>query len=116
MDTAKYLNLLNRTFYKKMGKVSTVVGLTIESIGPDARLNDICHILLKDRPGEYISAEVVGFKDKKIILMPFENVDGVGPYRYFCRKRRGQKHAYGNVCPQYESRHKRDRAYRRARP
>ncbi len=79
MDTAKYLNLLNRTFYKKMGKVSTVVGLTIESIGPDARLNDICHILLKDRPGEYISAEVVGFKDKKIILMPFENVDGVGP-------------------------------------
>ena len=34
---------------------------------------------MKDRPGEYISAEVVGFKDKKIILMPFENVDGVGP-------------------------------------
>ncbi len=79
MDTAKYLNLLNKTYYKKMGKVSTVVGLTIESIGPDARLNDLCHILLKDKPGEYISAEVVGFKDKKIILMPFETVDGVGP-------------------------------------
>ena len=47
MDTAKYLNLTNRTFYKKLGKVSKVVGLTIESIGPDASLNDVCHILLK---------------------------------------------------------------------
>ena len=79
MDTAKYYNLVNKTFYKKMGKVSKVVGLTIESIGPDARLNDICHIMLKDSPGEYINAEVVGFREKRIILMPFEAVDGIGP-------------------------------------
>ena len=79
MDTSKYLSLSRKTFYKKMGKVSKVVGLTIESIGPDASLNDVCHIMLKDKPGCYISAEVVGFKEKRIILMPFENVDGVGP-------------------------------------
>ncbi len=79
MDTSKYLNLVNKTYYKKMGKVAKVVGLTIESIGPDARLNDLCHILLKDEPGKYINAEVVGFRDKRIILMPFENVDGIGP-------------------------------------
>ena len=79
MDTAKYLDLMNKTFYKKMGKVSKVVGLTIESVGPDARLNDVCHIMLKDEPGKYINAEVVGFREKVIILMPFENVDGIGP-------------------------------------
>ena len=79
LNTEKYLDLTNKTFYKKMGKVSKVVGLTIESVGPDASLNDLCHILLKDKPGEYINAEVVGFKDKHIILMPFENVDGIGP-------------------------------------
>ena len=79
MDTSKYLKLLNKTYYKKMGKVSKVVGLTIESLGPDAKLNDLCHILLKDEPGKYINAEVVGFKDKNIILMPFESVDGIGP-------------------------------------
>ncbi len=79
MDTSKYLNLTNKTYYKKMGKVAKVVGLTIESIGPEARLNDLCHILLKDEPGRYINAEVVGFRDKRIILMPFENVDGIGP-------------------------------------
>lgn len=79
MDTSKYLNLTNKTYYKKMGKVAKVVGLTIESIGPEARLNDLCHILLKNEPGRYINAEVVGFRDKRIILMPFENVDGIGP-------------------------------------
>lgn len=79
MDTSKYQSLTKKTFYKKMGKVSKVVGLTIESIGPDASLNDVCHIMLKDRPGAYISAEVVGFKEKRVILMPFETVDGVGP-------------------------------------
>ena len=79
MDTSKYLNLTNKTYYKKMGKVTKVVGLTIESAGPDARLNDLCHILLKDEPGKYINAEVVGFKENRIILMPFETVDGIGP-------------------------------------
>lgn len=79
MSTTKYLELINKTYYKKLGKVSKVVGLTIESIGPDASLNDLCHILIKDRPGEYINAEVVGFREKRIILMPFENVDGIGP-------------------------------------
>lgn len=78
MDKSKYYSLLNKTYYRKMGKVSKIVGLTVESIGPDAKLNDVCHIILKDRPG-YINAEVVGFKDKRIILMPFENMDGIGP-------------------------------------
>lgn len=79
MDTAKYYQLINKTFYKKMGKVSKVVGLTIESVGPDASLNDVCHILIKDKPGTYINAEVVGFREKRVILMPFESVDGIGP-------------------------------------
>ena len=79
VDKSKYYGLLNKTYYKKMGRVSKVVGLTIESIGPDAKLNDVCHILLKDQPGRYVNAEVVGFKDKRIILMPFEAVDGIGP-------------------------------------
>ncbi len=79
IDKAKYYNLINKTYYKKMGRVSKVIGLTVESIGPDAKLNDVCKILLRDKPGQYINAEVVGFKDNRIVLMPFENVDGIGP-------------------------------------
>lgn len=79
IDKAKYYNLINKTYYKKMGRVSKVIGLTVESIGPDAKLNDVCKILLCDKPGQHINAEVVGFKDNRIVLMPFENVDGIGP-------------------------------------
>lgn len=77
-EAEKYLQLLNREYYKCFGKVVKVVGLTIESIGPKARLNDLCKIYLgKDRV-DYVMAEVVGFKDSNLILMPFDNVEGVG--------------------------------------
>ena len=44
MDVEKYLALKEKKYYRKLGKVSKIVGLTIESIGPDARLNDLCRI------------------------------------------------------------------------
>ena len=56
-----------------------MVGLSIESIGPDARLNDLCRIIPRDNPDRVIYAEVVGFKDNRILLMPFESVDGIAP-------------------------------------
>ena len=42
LDMDKYLRVTEKSFYKKMGRVSKIVGLTIESIGPDAKLNDLC--------------------------------------------------------------------------
>ena len=74
----KYLQLLDRKFYKSYGKVSKVVGLTIESIGPKARLNDLCKIYLDGEMEAYVMAEVVGFHESRLILMPFDNVEGVG--------------------------------------
>ncbi len=75
----KYNKLTEKAFFRKMGKVVNVVGLTIESAGPDAKLGDICTIF-PDAEEEMapIPAEVVGFKDKKTLLMPYEAVDGVG--------------------------------------
>lgn len=62
-----------------MGKVVNVVGLTIESAGPDAKLGDICNIYPDSEEAiNAIPAEVVGFKDKKTLLMPYEAVDGIG--------------------------------------
>lgn len=74
----KYLTVLNQTFYKKLGKVENVVGLTIESTGPDAKLGDLCRIYTDAKKQQYILAEVVGFKDKKTLLMPYEVTDGIG--------------------------------------
>ena len=74
----KYLQLLDRQFYKSYGKVSTVVGLTVESLGPKARLNDLCKIYIDKDMSKYVMAEVVGFQDSKLILMPVDSVEGVG--------------------------------------
>lgn len=79
LNLEKYNAIYEKCYAKKMGKVSKIVGLTIESIGPDANLNDVCRIVPKDNPEAEVMAEVVGFKDNRILLMPFESVDGVGP-------------------------------------
>lgn len=79
LNLGKYNSIFEKCYAKKMGKVTKVVGLTIESIGPDANLNDLCRIIPKDNPKMEVMAEVVGFRDNRILLMPFESVDGVGP-------------------------------------
>ncbi|MGN0482783.1 MAG: flagellar protein export ATPase FliI [Lachnospiraceae bacterium] len=74
----KYLQLADGTYFKRLGKVVKIVGLTIESVGPDAKLNDLCKIIIDTERDLYVMAEVVGFRDKRILLMPFESVEGIG--------------------------------------
>jgi flagellum-specific ATP synthase len=73
----KYDMLLDRTYEKQLGKVVKVVGLTIESIGPKANLNDLCIIVSSDK-SQTIMAEVVGFRENRILLMPYDSIEGVG--------------------------------------
>lgn len=74
----KYRQLVNRTYETKLGKVVKVVGLTVESIGPAAKLNDLCHIISLDG-SQFVEAEVIGFRDDRVLLMPFGQTTGVGP-------------------------------------
>lgn len=78
IDFSKYDLIKEKTYYKKLGKVQNVVGLTIESAGPDSRLADICYIHPEGDEGPGIMAEVVGFRDGRTLLMPYENTDGIG--------------------------------------
>lgn len=77
-DFDKYLQLADRTYFKRMGKVVKIVGLTIESVGPDAKLNDLCRIIIDEDKNLSVMAEVVGFRDSRLLLMPFESVEGLG--------------------------------------
>lgn len=74
----KYNKVLDAPLFVKKGKVINVVGLTIESAGPDARIGDICELLPDEEGAESVMAEVVGFKDRKTLLMPYDSMDGVG--------------------------------------
>ena len=60
------------------GKVNQVVGLIIESIGPAVSLGEICRIRSRDGTRED-KAEVVGFKENKVLLMPLGSMEGIAP-------------------------------------
>lgn len=59
------------------GRVVQIVGLTIESNGPITNIGDVC--LIQPRSGPEIPAEVVGFRDQRVLLMPLADLTGVGP-------------------------------------
>ena len=78
MNLYKYDAVKQKTYFKRLGKVVNVVGLTIESNGPDAKLDDLCRIIVDKDENRFIMAEVIGFKDGKTLLMPFETTEGIG--------------------------------------
>jgi flagellum-specific ATP synthase len=60
------------------GAVVQVVGLTIEAEGVAGRLGEVCHV--SPRRGEPpISAEVVGFRSGRVLLMPLGVMEGIKP-------------------------------------
>lgn len=59
----------------KIGKVVEIIGLIIEADGPESSIGDLCHILSDDMPP--IWAEVVGFREDRILLMPLGSIDGL---------------------------------------
>lgn len=81
INFAKYTSVIDDPLFKVKGKVVNVVGLTIESAGPSAKLGDICMIYPAAKSGivQPALAEVVGFKEGKNLLMPYQNVEGIGP-------------------------------------
>jgi len=79
INLSKYRNALEHlNLIKYSGRVSKVIGLTIESEGPAVELGEVCDIfpLKSDIP---IKAEVVGFKGETVFLMPLGEMSGIGP-------------------------------------
>lgn len=60
------------------GRITDVVGLTIEASGPPMQIGDRCYVE-PARGTEPIPVEVVGFRKEKILLMPLGAMRGIGP-------------------------------------
>lgn len=58
------------------GKIENIVGMSIEASGGRAAIGDICRIYSGESGGQ-VMAEVVGFKNDHILLMPYSNMDGI---------------------------------------
>ena len=75
----KYLDIIKKTeTIKEIGKITEIIGLTIESDGPKSSIGDLCYIY-NNFGDEPTMAEVVGFRKDKILLMPLASPDGIRP-------------------------------------
>ncbi len=72
-DAIKNLNPL-----LKSGRISKVVGLSLESLGPKAPIGEVC--VLKNKAGKIVNrAEIVGFRDNRIISMVLGELTEISP-------------------------------------
>ena len=63
--------------FRSYGRVSKVIGMTVESTGPHANIGDLCQI--SSGAGSSCLAEVVGFRDGRLVLMPLGELSSVAP-------------------------------------
>jgi flagellum-specific ATP synthase len=79
-ELEKYMDALEKASTCLLkGKISQAIGLTLEASGPRVRLGELCYVKTNYAGGQMVPAEVVGFKDRKILLMPLGNLEGIGP-------------------------------------
>lgn len=75
----KYKNTIDTNeIIRFSGRVSKLIGLTIEANGPAVEIGEVCRIYpLKGK--KFITAEVIGFRENVVVLMPFGEMTGIGP-------------------------------------
>lgn len=77
---APLLQSLDKTSpYATVGRVERVVGLMLESVGPKAKLGDVCRIETGHPETPFLETEVVGFKDGRVLLMPLGEMVNISP-------------------------------------
>lgn len=78
VDFDKYYSALQTVdLMDCQGYVVRVSGSTVESAGPVIGLGELCGIHIRD--GRRIVAEVVGFRNDHLILLPLEHIEGISP-------------------------------------
>ncbi len=68
--------LQNADTFSLTGRIENIVGMSIEASGKNAAVGDICRIYNGDT-GDQVTAEVVGFKNDRILLMPYSDMSGI---------------------------------------
>ena len=67
-----------KSYVQVKGKVTEVTGLIIKVEGLEAFIGEVCEIQIKATDKTVLS-EVVGFVEKTVLLMPLDDLDGIGP-------------------------------------
>lgn len=59
------------------GRVTKIVGMVVEADGPLLSIGSRCK--LESVSGHKIPAEIIGFRDNRVVLMPYGESDGIAP-------------------------------------
>lgn len=79
IDFAKYHERLDSAdTLEYVGKVKRIVGLGIASTGPMADIGTLCRVYRKQGDERFINAEIMGFSDNMMLLMPYGDLRGIG--------------------------------------
>ncbi len=79
IDFGKYQKNLNQASTLQIrGRVTELVGLVARAVIPGVKVGDLCLIEPQGKKAS-IKAEVVGFKDNEVLLMPLGNLEGIAP-------------------------------------
>ena len=84
-----------RTF-DKVGIVRRVIGLVIESEGPEASIGQVC-LIESPRSNEKIEAEVIGFRESTVLLMALSSVHLIHPGCKVISKRNSNDVPHGSA-------------------
>jgi len=79
IDFARYHRLLEQVnVIATSGKVSEITGLMVEGYGSAVSIGDTC-VIESNGSEDSVAAEVVGFRNGKVLMMPLESMQGLGP-------------------------------------
>jgi flagellum-specific ATP synthase len=78
------------------GHVTQVVGLVVEANGPVTQMGCVCDIYGKENEAP-VKAEVLGFRDQTVLLMPLEEIRSIGPGSRVVARQENAAIAVGNV-------------------
>lgn len=70
-------NIQNLDFVEEIGRVVQVLGTLIEGKISNAKLGDLCELIIPEKPEEPMLAEVVGFTKESALLSALSALDGV---------------------------------------
>jgi len=79
-DVEHYLDRIDRvTSVQVRGRVKEVVGLLVKAVVPEAWIGEMC-LIRNPRSSQPLKAEVVGFRDGDVLLMPLGELVNIGPH------------------------------------
>ncbi|MBK9292863.1 MAG: FliI/YscN family ATPase [Oligoflexia bacterium] len=78
INSQKYFQAVGKeTLFSESGKITKVIGFLMEGFLPGAWLGTVCQVYPSSGEAPFY-AEVVGFRDKNVLLMPLGDLRGVG--------------------------------------